>query len=535
MNEMQHEMSVLDFLEQNSLTCRGLTPVQLERLRNQPVRGVTADSRKVEPGHVFLALRGTSTDGHDFLTLAREMGAALALVDHLVEGVDLPQLVVDEPRDLWAPLLSSFFGHPEHGLSFVGITGTNGKTTTTTLLFSVFERLGFTPGLIGTIAYRYRDRVEPSNFTSPDPEILYPLLARMKSAGVDTVLMEVSSHALAQKRVQGIRFSAAVLTNLTQDHLDFHGTMKEYAAAKSLLFSEHLTPGAKIVAWTGNPHLREIIHPKFPVLGYDADPGPGTDVYVTNLVHSIDGLRFLAHTPGGSVAVSSPLIGSHNVQNLLAALAVVYALDLPLPAAAEALAGVTVPGRLARVFLPETRAPQTGEGGGPRRVSAGDVPVFVDYAHTPDALDRAQSALRPLTRGRLITIFGCGGDRDRTKRPLMGRSVEQFSDLAVVTSDNPRTEAPGAIIDMILSGMGPERIPAGDLATAARGILVEPDRAAAIAAAIAAAGPGDTVLIAGKGHEDYQIIGTIKHHFDDHEHAVAALKRRSPPVPSSKE
>jgi len=390
----------------------------------------------------------------------------------------------------------------------LGITGTNGKTTTTTLLFSVFERLGFTPGLIGTIAYRFRDRMEPSNFTSPDPEILYPLLARMKRAGVDTVLMEVSSHALAQKRVHGIRFSAAVLTNLTQDHLDFHGTMKEYAAAKSLLFSEHLTPGARIVAWTGNPHLREIIHPKFTVLGYDADPGPGTDVYVTNLVHSIDGLRFLAHTPGGSVAVRSPLIGTHNVQNLLAALSVVHALDLPLPAAAEALSDVTVPGRLARV-------------------PAGDVPVFVDYAHTPDALDRAQAALRPLTRGRLITIFGCGGDRDRTKRPLMGKSVERYSDLAVVTSDNPRTEDPSSIITMILSGMGPERIPADELATAVRGILVEPDRAAAIAVAIAAAGPDDTVLIAGKGHEDYQIIGTIKHHFDDHEHAVAALDRRA--------
>lgn len=505
---MPHEMSLLDFLEQNALTCQGLTPGQLERLRTQSVRGVTADSRKVEPGFVFLALRGTTTDGHDFLALAREKGAALALVDHPVEGVDLPQLVVDDPRDQWAPLVSAFCGHPEHGMSFLGITGTNGKTTTTTLLFSVFERLGFTPGLIGTIAYRFRDRVEPSNFTSPDPEILYPLLARMKAAGVDTVLMEVSSHALAQKRVHGIRFSAAVLTNLTQDHLDFHGTMKDYAAAKSLLFSEHLTPGARIVAWTGNPHLREIIHPKFHVLGYDADPGPGTEVYVTNLVHSIDGLRFLAHTPGGSVAVSSPLIGAHNVQNLLAALSVVHALDLPLPAAAAALSDVTVPGRLARV-------------------PAGDVPVFVDYAHTPDALDRAQSALRPLTRGRLITIFGCGGDRDRTKRPLMGRSVERFSDLAVVTSDNPRTEDPSAIIGMILSGMGPERILADDLPMAVRGILVEPDRAAAIAAAIAAAGPGDTVLIAGKGHEDYQIIGTIKHHFDDHEHAVAALDRRA--------
>jgi len=505
---MQKEFSVLDFLEQNSMPLDGLTPAQVEVLRIEPIRGVTCDSRKVEPGFIFLALRGTETDGHDFLTLAHGRGASLAVVDHLVPGMELPQIIVDEPRDLWAPLVSSFCGHPERGLTFLGVTGTNGKTTTTTLLFSVFARLGFTPGLIGTIAYRYRDIVEPSNFTSPDPEILYPLLARMKASGVDTVLMEVSSHALAQKRVQGIRFAAAVLTNLTQDHLDFHRTMEEYAAAKSLLFSEHLGSGAKIVAWTGNPHLREIIHPKLSVLGYDTVPGPLAEVYTTDLVHSIDGLRFLAHTPVGSVEIRSPLIGTHNVQNLLAAISVAAALDLPLPTLSAALTDVTVPGRLARVPV-------------------GDVPVFVDYAHTPDALDRAQEALRPLTRGRLITIFGCGGDRDRTKRPLMGQSVERFSDIAVVTSDNPRTEDPDSIIAMILSGMGPDRIALEVLGSAVRGILVEPDREKAIAGAIAAAGPMDTVLVAGKGHEDYQIIGKTKHHFDDHEHAVAALNRRA--------
>ena len=508
MNDMPHEMSLFDFLELNSLPQDGLTPSQVERFRTEPVRGVTCDSRKVEPGFIFLALLGTASDGHDFLAIARSRGAALAVVDHLVPGVELPQVVVEEPRQFWAPMVASFCGNPERGMSFLGVTGTNGKTTTTTLLYAVFSRLGFTPGLIGTIAYRYRDVLEPSNFTSPDPEILYPLLARMKGAGVDTVLMEVSSHALAQKRVHGIRFSAAVLTNLTQDHLDFHKTMQEYAAAKSLLFSEHLTPGAKIVAWTGNEHLREIIHPKFPVLGYHADPGPLSEVYTESLVHSVDGLRFLAHTPGGSVEVRSPLIGAHNVQNLLAAIAVAFALDLPLATVAEALVDVTVPGRLARV-------------------PGGDVPVFVDYAHTPDALDRAQAALRPLTRGRLITVFGCGGDRDRLKRPLMGQSVERFSDLAVVTSDNPRTEAPASIIEMILTGMGPGRITTDQLAAAARGILVEPDRAIAIAVAIAAARPGDTVLIAGKGHEDYQIIGTTKHHFDDHEHALCALQLRA--------
>jgi UDP-N-acetylmuramoyl-L-alanyl-D-glutamate--2,6-diaminopimelate ligase len=506
---MTHDMNVLEFLEMGGLPATGLTGAQMERLRELATRGVTCDSRKVAPGFVFLALRGTATDGHDFVPLAAERGACVAVVDHPVPGTELPQVVVPEPRAYWASLVSAFCGNPERGLSFLGVTGTNGKTTTTTLLYQVFTRLGFTPGLIGTIAYRYRDVVEPSNFTSPDPEILYPLLSRMRTAGVDTVLMEVSSHALAQRRVEGIRFQAAVLTNLTQDHLDFHGTMEEYAAAKSLLFSEHLAPGARIAAWTGNPHLREIIHPKYPVLGYETSPGPGVEVWAEGLEHTIDGLRFTARLPGAAVPVRSPLIGAHNVQNLLAAMAVVHALELPLDEAAEALTDVTVPGRLARV-------------------PGGDVPVFVDYAHTPDALDRAQAALRPLTRGRLITVFGCGGDRDRTKRPLMGRSVELGSDLAVVTSDNPRTEDPGAIVDMILGGMGADRLSGDGLGSAARGILVEPDRARAIALAIAAAGPGDTVLIAGKGHEDYQIIGTVKHHFDDHEHAAAALRERTP-------
>lgn len=510
---MTHDMSVHEFLELGGLPFTGLTGAQIGRLRELPTRGVTCDSRKVGPGFVFLALRGTATDGHDFVPLAAGRGAAVAVVDHLVPGTDLPQVVVPEPRAHWAPLVSAFCGHPERGVSFLGVTGTNGKTTTTTLLYHVFARLGFTPGLIGTIAYRYRDVVEPSNFTSPDPEILYPLLARMRAAGVDTVLMEVSSHALAQRRVEGIRFSAAVLTNLTQDHLDFHGTMEEYAAAKSLLFSEHLAPGARIAAWTGNPHLREIIHPKYPVLGYETSPGPEVGVWAEGLEHTIDGLRFTVRVPGAAVPVRSPLIGAHNVQNLLAAMAVVHALELPLEEAALALSDVTVPGRLARVPV-------------------GDVPVFVDYAHTPDALDRAQAALRPLTRGRLITVFGCGGDRDRTKRPLMGRSVELGSELAVVTSDNPRTEDPGAIIDMILGGMGAARLSVDGLGSAARGTLVEPDRARAIALAIGAAGPGDTVLVAGKGHEDYQIVGTVKHHFDDHEHAAAALLARTSPAGS---
>lgn len=501
---MPIDADVLSFLESAGLPLSGL---DASRLR-VPLRGVTQDSRRVEAGFLFIAIKGVSGDGHDYLSAAQNRGAAAALVEHRIRGLDLPQIEVENTRDWWGRLVAAFHGNPHRRMTFVGVTGTNGKTTTTTIFYHVLAEMGFVPGLIGTIRYQWRNRIEPSSYTSPDPEILYSLLERMQADGVDTVIMEVSSHALAQRRLGDIRFRAAVLTNLTQDHLDFHKTMEEYAAAKSLLFTEHLAPHARLAAWGGNPWLRRIIPPSLPTTVYDVAPGPGVQTWAKDIRESLDGLQFAAVTPNGEVSLQSPLVGMHNVQNLLAVASLVSLLELDMQAMVRAVSRTTVPGRLARI-------------------KPGDVPVFVDYAHTPDALDRAQAALRPLVKGRLITVFGCGGDRDRTKRPFMGRSVQEHSDIAVVTSDNPRTEDPDAIIAMILEGMSGKRLNQEDLAAAKQGLWVEKDRARAIDAAIRAAGPDDCVLIAGKGHEDYQIIGKVKHHFDDSEQAAAALERRT--------
>ncbi len=499
--------SIAELMEKVRIPLDGLTGEQVKILENTEVSGVTADSRKVTAGTCFVALRGQHIDGHGYVADAQRSGAALAVVEKIVPDVGIPQLVVPDTEEILASLCAAAAGNPERDMTFIGVTGTNGKTTITTLVYRMLQACGFVPGLIGTVAYHYGEVVEPSIFTSPVPEILFPLLARMRGAGVDTVVMEVSSHGLALQRMRGIRFRIGVLTNFTQDHLDFHGTMEEYARAKSLLFSEYMAPESSVVAWTGNPDMGRIIPPDTPVVGYDLAAAAGVTVHATDLELSIEGLRFEAHTPSGSVRIHSPLIGEHNVQNLLAACAIAHLLGLNPEQWAPVLEKVTVSGRLARVF-------------------AGDVPVFVDYAHTPDALDRSQMALRPLTRGRLITVFGCGGDRDRNKRPKMGHSVRTHSDLAVVTSDNPRTEDPVAIIGEILEGTGPADLQETDLASAPRGVFVEPDRARAIATVIAAARPEDAVLIAGKGHEDYQIVGTQKFHFDDSEHARDALLSR---------
>lgn len=500
---MPIDIDVFTFLQNVGLPTTGLDK---SRLR-VPLRGVTQDSRKIGPGFLFIAICGVSSDGHRYLPEVYKLGAVAAIVEQRIFSLDLPQIIVENTRAWWGKLIAAFYGDPHRHMNFVGVTGTNGKTTITTLLYHVLSEMGFVPGLIGTIAYRWNHHQEPSEYTSPDPEILFPLLARMQADGVDTVIMEVSSHALAQGRLGDIRFKTAVLTNFTQDHLDFHKTMEEYASAKSLLFTEHLTEHAQLVAWASNPWMRRIIPDSLPVTTYDTYQGPDVQIWAKNIQESLDGLQFTAVTPNGELVLRSPLVGAHNVQNLLAVASIVYLFDLKPEAMINVISHITVPGRLARV-LP------------------GDIPVFVDYAHTPDALDRAQAALKPMVKGRLITVFGCGGDRDRSKRPLMGLSVQQHSDIAVVTSDNPRTEDPHAIIAMILEGMNEAQLTHEMLSTARHGLWVEPDRARAIATVISAANPDDCILIAGKGHEAYQIIGKVKHHFDDYEQAAIALQRR---------
>lgn len=467
---------------------------------------VRDDSRAVGRGDLFVATRGQTVDGHAFLRDAAERGAVAAVVDaDAAEGFGGVRVRVRSSTAALPIIAANRFGRPADAMTMIGVTGTNGKTTTTFLVEALARAAGGVPGVIGTVQYRWRDVVRPAPFTTPTPLVLHATLAEMRDAGVTHVAMEASSHALALGRLDGVRFAVGAFTNLTQDHLDFHGTMQEYADAKARLFRQHLTrDGAGVInldAEWGAFMLQEVRGRAIAV----ATSGV-PDVLVTRSEQSVDGIVAEFATPAGRVTVRSPLIGAFNLENLAVAVGIGVALGLSPETIARGLGGVRgVPGRLERVD------------------NARGVGVFVDYAHTPDALERVMAALRPLTRGRLVVVFGCGGDRDKKKRRLMGHAVARDADLPIVTSDNPRTEDPHAIIDMIVEGVKDRR---------SSGFLVEADRRRAIGMAMAEARPGDVVLIAGKGHEDYQIVGTTKHHFDDREEAAAALAKLANRAPS---
>jgi UDP-N-acetylmuramyl-tripeptide synthetase len=386
----------------------------------------------------------------------------------------------------------------------VGVTGTNGKTTTTFVSESIVAAAGKKPGVIGTVSYRFAGRTLDAPFTTPTPLALQALFADMAGAGTTHVVMEVSSAALAMDRLEGVTYQVAAFSNLTQDHLDVHKTMQAYFEAKALLYSQRLAPDGAAVAMVDDEggHGEAILAraPRSARRLRVSTRRADTEIAVVRAESSIAGIRATLRTPRGAVDVhTAALFGDYNLANLALATGVAEALGLPLDAVARGIAALPgVPGRVQRVANPR------------------GLDVFVDYAHTPDALERVIAALRPLTRGRLVVVFGCGGDRDPTKRPKMGKIVADDADLAVVTSDNPRTEDPLKIIDMVLEGVR--------AATPREKPVVEPDRRRAIAAAVRAARPGqDVVLIAGKGHEDYQILGKQKIHFDDREEAAAAI------------
>ncbi len=461
---------------------------------------VCVDSRRAQRGSCFVAVRGSQADGHGFIPAALAAGASAVVCDdpsHVPASVACA--VVDDTRIAAGRLAQAVRGWPARQLTAVGITGTNGKTTTAYLVRGMLESLGHRTGLLGTITYETHRRSHPAPNTTPDAVQLAALTEEMVSAGCSHLVMEVSSHALDQHRTGGIEFAAGVFTNLTGDHLDYHGTMDAYAAAKHKLFVP-MGPQQAAVLNRDDPYF-----PGFAaaarnarVLGYGL--GEGCDLRAEIGATDASGTRFTLHYGGRSVPVNTPLIGKHNVYNLLAGAGVGLGLGLELDAVVRGIEGIArVPGRLERV---PTSRPWS---------------VFVDYAHTDDALENVLAAVRPLTRGRLIVVFGCGGDRDRTKRPRMARVCERLADVVVVTSDNPRTEDPAAILSEILTGFAPD--------TNGR-VRVEPDRRAAIDLAIDTAREGDVVLIAGKGHEDYQILGTTKIDFDDRRVAAAALRRR---------
>ena len=481
-----------------------------ESARDLDARAVTYDSREAGPGVIFVALRGTKMDGARFADQALSKGAVAVVAESAPPaGTRAPWIQVEHARDALAALAAVLADHPSEQLALVGITGTNGKTTTSYLLTAMFDAAGVACGRIGTIGYRIGDREIEASRTTPEAPDLQRMLREMVNAGCGACVMEVSSHALALRRVDGLRFSAAVFTNLTRDHLDFHGSMEAYFAAKRRLF-EILPDGAVGVINADDRRGPDLVAAARRPVTYAIDAA--ADVRPGPLTFSLDGLAFEIRTPRGTLHVKSRLVGRPNAYNILAAAATAMALDLPFSAIEAGITAVEhVPGRFQVVSDP-----------------ADNVKVIVDYAHTDDALKNLLETARPLAANRVVTVFGCGGDRDRTKRPLMGAVAARLSDFVIVTSDNPRSEDPLAIIEEIRRGLVPpaERVmPKGQRVTASTAIV---DRREAIEKAIRDARPGDLVVVAGKGHEKYQVIGERTLPFDDVEIARAALaKRRS--------
>jgi UDP-N-acetylmuramoyl-L-alanyl-D-glutamate--2,6-diaminopimelate ligase len=476
-------------------------PAQTQDLQ---ITGLQYDSRKVAKGNVFVAIRGMEVDGHRFVQRAVNAGATVVVVedesaapDALMLHAGVCKLVVPDTRAALAAMSRNFYSDPSRSLRMVGVTGTNGKTTTTHLVRAILEAAGERAGLIGTIEYRIGDEVRPATHTTPESLELNGLLADMVREGCTAAVMEVSSHALAMKRVEGVRFQTAVFTNLTQDHLDFHGSMDAYLQAKRILF-ETLDPSATAVTNADDPYGMEIVAgTPAKVLTYGIGAGP--DLRAADIALGVRGCSFTMAAAGTSGTVTSSLTGQFNVSNILAATGAGVALGLPWDAIRAGIASVrSVRGRFEQVVAPLGWT------------------AIVDYAHTPDALENVLKTIHGVKAsgpGRVITVFGCGGNRDAGKRPIMGRIASSMSDLTIVTSDNPRGEDPDTIIAQIVAGVA-----------AGREVQVEPDRRKAIRKALSAARRDDVVLIAGKGHETYQVVGTTRAHFDDREEVETFLR-----------
>ena len=467
------------------------------------VSAVTYDSRRAVAGSVFVALRGLKADGTEFAAQAAARGASLIVTESpRPDDCDTPWLIVSDARLALALLADAFYAHPSRRMTVIGVTGTNGKTTTAYLLASILDAAGRKAGLLGTVTYRLGAEEREASRTTPEAPDVQQLLDEMIRQGCTAAVMEVSSHALALKRVDGMRFAAGVFTNLTRDHLDFHADMETYFLAKRRLF-ELLPEDAPGIINLDDPRGPSLIDVSKRVVTFaiaraaDVTPGP--------LEFTLAGLSFDVRTPLGTVRVESRLVGRPNVYNILAAAATAVAIGLPLGAIAQGVKALPgVPGRFEVVSGPDH-----------------EVTVVVDYAHTDDALRNLLETARPLAPKRLITVFGCGGDRDTTKRPLMGMVAARLSDVVVITSDNPRSEEPQRIIEEIKRG-----IPAGVQGGRTPDVRAIVDRREAIERAVDQAEAGDVVLIAGKGHEKYQQIGDRVLPFDDGEIARQALDRR---------
>ncbi len=478
--------------------------------------GMTVNSRSVERGDLFVALRGEKADGRDFIPDAIRRGASAVAAEEELPGIQVPLLLIPGLRKKLGPLASRVYGEPSQAMTVVGITGTNGKTTTVLLVAEILRCLGNEPGTIGTLFYRWKNREIEAPRTTPEAPELHRLLARMCSDGVTHVVMECSSHGLSLGRLGGLALDVAVFTNLTQDHLDFHRTMESYRDAKEKLFSEILTQSSKAdrmaVLNLDDPVGRAWASSlRFPVLTYSLRDEKA-DLFAGDVALDASGIRARVKIQGRSIPLRSPLVGLHNLSNLLSALAVARALKIDPERACEALSSVrSVPGRLEGIE------------------NERNLQVFVDYAHTPDALENVLKALSPFRKRRLLAVFGCGGDRDRTKRPQMARVAGEGADVVILTSDNPRSEDPISILREIETGISANlrRILENELDGDSKGIFCSiPDRRSAIHRALEIARPGDLVLIAGKGHETYQEVKGVKHPFDDRQVAKEWLREK---------
>ncbi len=448
------------------------------------IREVRYDSRAVEPGDLFVAVRGYETDGHRYIGKALEQGAVAIVCEEAPAGA--PAIVVENARRALAEIAANRFGHPADGMVMLGVTGTNGKTTTTYLVKHMLECAGHKVGLIGTNQNLIGREVVETERTTPESYELHALLARMREAGCTHVIMEVSSHSLVLDRVHGIRFAVGAFTNLTQDHLDFHKTMEAYRKAKALLF----TVCDKGVVNLDDPAATAMLaDARCPCLTFSCDKD-AADLTAKNLCLHADGVAFLANAMGELARVRLGIPGHFSVQNALCALGIVMQLGMPLAQAADALASAS--GVKGRVEVVPTDT---------------DYTVLIDYAHSPDGVENVLRAVRGFAKGRVVALFGCGGDRDRGKRPKMGRIAAALADLCIVTSDNPRTEQPQAIIDDILEGMRDTKTP----------VQVIVDRPEAIRWALAHAKRDDIIVLMGKGHETYQEVDHVKHHMDERE------------------
>ncbi|MFO8083056.1 MAG: UDP-N-acetylmuramoyl-L-alanyl-D-glutamate--2,6-diaminopimelate ligase [Desulfobacterales bacterium] len=471
-------------------------------------------AQEVVPGGIFVAIPGFKADGHNFIENAVKKGA-FVIVSQRPAKTNAINIIVENSRKALADLSARFYGYPSGKLVIIGVTGTNGKTTTSYLIESILEKAGLKVGVIGTINYRYPGKVFVNPVTTPESLDLQRILYEMVSEGISHVVMEVSSHAIDLGRIENCWMDVAVFTNLTLDHLDYHGSMEAYWNCKKRLFTHYLVCSPKKdrarAVINCNDKRGKSLLAKFPLTGISVGKSPFNMVYSENVKLGPDGIQCTVWTPYGAFQIKSSLVGEYNLENILSATGVGVVLNLSREVIKSGIEKLkTVPGRLERV---------------PNDIGRF---VYVDYAHTPDALENVLKTLRALASNRLICVYGCGGDRDRAKRPLMGEIAAKLSDLSVITSDNPRSEAPLEIIEEILAGVRKANIASCtvsqlQMGTVSRGYVVVADRKNAIQTAVRASFPGDTILIAGKGHEAYQTVGTKTVPFDDRLEAKIAL------------